>query len=197
MALKELFEKDKFWTLANFLSFLRILLSFVLYILIINRNSIGAIVIAVIAILSDYGDGYFARKRNEISELGKLLDPLADKIIVALGCIALNKSYQFPLWIVVIIIGRDIFILLGSLLLTTRINRIEASEMPGKVAVNIISVLLLSYLFEFHAAKIPLLILTTIVVLFSFLYYLRKFFSIFLNHRSGVAPQDDPSNQTH
>lgn len=141
--------------------------------------------LGILAILSDYADGYLARKRNQVSELGKLLDPIADKVAVALGSIALHQAYGLPLWVVGIIIVRDVLIVIGSLILFQKIQRVVASEIPGKMAVTVISLLLLSYLFRVTAAQKPLLILTVMIVFYSFIYYMIKFFKILLRNETG------------
>jgi len=150
MDTKIILEDRNIWTISNFLSSIRIFLGIIIYFLILNHASVSAILIAIVAIVSDFADGYLARKRNEVSELGKILDPLGDKVSIALGSIALYQSYGLPLWIVVVIISRDFLIVLGSLILMHKTRKVTASEIPGKIAVTIVSLLLLSYLFEFH-----------------------------------------------
>lgn len=176
---KRLFQKEKIWTYPNLLSISRLFLGFGIYYYILQRNSMAALAFTLIAILTDYIDGYIARKRNEISELGKILDPLADKIAVALGTIALYKTYGLPLWIVIIILGRDILIVFGSVFLFGKAQSVAPSEMPGKIAVTIISVLLLSYILEIEPVKNILLILTALAVLSSLLFYMVKFFKLY------------------
>jgi len=180
-----LFKKGKVWTISNILSLLRLISGFGLYYLILNRQSIGAIILGVLAILSDYADGYVARKRNEVSELGKLLDPIADKVTVALGSVALHQTYGLPLWVVGIIISRDVLIIIGSLILFQKLQRVAASEIPGKFAVTVIALLLLSYLFEMTIVQEPLLIITFFAVLYSFIYYLIRFFKILSRNSTG------------
>ena len=178
--------KGKIWTPSNLLSISRLIIGLFLYILILHQHSIGAIILSIIAIITDYADGYLARKRNEISELGKILDPVADKVTVGLSSFALYQVYGLPLWIVIFIVGRDLLILFGSIILIEKINQVTPSELPGKIAVAIISLLLLSYLFDFYPAKKPLLILTILIIIISFLYYVVKFINIFRKKHQTV-----------
>ena len=178
---QEYIGDHKIWTYSNILSISRLIMGVVLYFLIISEHSYWAILVAIIAVITDYADGYVARKRGETSELGKILDPVADKVAVALGAIGLYQTYDLPLWIVIVIIGRDILILIGSIFLFEKLRGVVASEMPGKIAVTIISVLLLAYLFGWHPVKIPLLYLTLIALVFSFTFYLQKFIKIIKN----------------
>ena len=183
---KLLFEKGKVWTVSNLLSISRLVIGLFLYLLILYQHSIWAIILSIVAIFTDYADGYFARKRNEISELGKILDPVADKVTVGLSSIALYQAYGLPLWVVIFIIGRDLLILFGSLILLGKINQVTPSELPGKIAVTVISFLLLSYLFDFNPVKFPLIVLTVLIIIISFVYYVYKFISVFRNNRLEI-----------
>jgi cardiolipin synthase len=175
MNISSYFRQGKIWTLSNILSLSRLIIGLMLFYFIYTRHTYLAILLALLAVFTDFADGYVARMRNEITELGKILDPVADKIAVALGAIALYKSYGLPLWVVVVIIGRDVLILIGSLLLIEKVKGIVPSRMPGKIAVTVISMLLLSYLFEWHAAKNTLIVLTILAIIYSFTSYLIIF----------------------
>ncbi len=75
-----------------------------------------AIAIFVIAAASDGIDGYIARRYNQMSKLGTILDPIADKGLLLAGIITLSVSnwqYEFPLWFPVLVIGRDIALITG------------------------------------------------------------------------------------
>lgn len=178
MKLPDLLKSGKIWTISNLLSLSRLGIAIFLFYFILAQNTFVAILLALLAVITDYADGYVARLRNETSELGKILDPVADKVAVALGAIALHQAYGLPLWVVLVIISRDILILAGSLVLIGRLEKVTPSEFPGKVAVTVISLLLLSYLLEAHFLKPVLLIGTLIAILVSFAAYLLKFLKI-------------------
>lgn len=181
--LSNIFEKDKIFTFSNFLSFIRIPLAFYTYQLISDRLVINALAIAAIAIISDYADGYFARKWNQVSELGKVLDPLSDKLIIALGSIALYFHYGLPLWVVTLVIGRDVLILIGSILLVTRFPFVTPSRMAGKIAVTVMTLLLLSYLLEIEPAQVPLQILTVVAIVISGGQYALNFYNKYFEQK--------------
>lgn len=183
MNLPKMFEKEKMWTYSNLLSFSRIFIGMFLYYGISRRLLSFSFFLAVLAVFTDFADGYLARKRNEISELGKILDPLGDKVAVALVAIALHYASGLPLWIVLLIIGRDILILIGSVILIEKLQNVVASEMPGKVAVTIIAGLLLAYLLDWNFLKPLLLYLTVLAVLVSFFFYLLRFFKMILKSK--------------
>ncbi len=76
-------------------------------------NSYGALWafgIFVLAASTDKLDGYIARKYNQITNLGKLLDPLADKLLISIALIMLVQGQQISTWIAIVVIGREILI---------------------------------------------------------------------------------------
>ncbi|MGR3311689.1 MAG: CDP-alcohol phosphatidyltransferase family protein [Candidatus Brocadiales bacterium] len=110
-------------SLPNKISLTRIvfILPFVICIIQVQNNSLYRyIALAMMFVLgaTDAIDGYLARKRNEITELGKYLDPAADKLLLVTACILLSSKMwpepRFPNWLPVIVLSRDIFIVLGT-----------------------------------------------------------------------------------
>jgi CDP-diacylglycerol--glycerol-3-phosphate 3-phosphatidyltransferase len=94
---------------------------------------------AVMAIL-DGLDGYIARHYNQISELGKILDPLADKLLLVSAIVALSFNHgtflgQIPLWLTGTIIGRDLLILIGMVVIHLTVGKVAVRpRFIGKVA---------------------------------------------------------------
>ncbi|MCK6600323.1 MAG: CDP-diacylglycerol--glycerol-3-phosphate 3-phosphatidyltransferase [Bacteroidetes bacterium] len=99
------------FSLPNQLTYLRILLAPVFYYLFFITTPSGALwcaIVFTIASLTDWYDGYLARKLGEISRLGKFLDPLADKILTSAAFLAFYDAGIMSLWMVLVIIIRDI-----------------------------------------------------------------------------------------
>lgn len=97
----------------------------------------------VIIWISDLLDGYFARKLNQVSELGKIIDPLADKItIISIGAILLVQ-HIIPLWFALVIVLRDIIIFLAGIYLKYCKKIVLSSNWIGKISVFIIGCTLL------------------------------------------------------
>ena len=90
-----------------------------------------ALVLFVVASLTDFLDGYIARKYNLITNFGKFMDPLADKILTISGMICLIELGRIPSWIVVIIVARE-FIISGFRLIAAENGVVIAANYWGK-----------------------------------------------------------------
>ena len=122
-------------TVPNALSFLRILLIPVFVAMIVDRDTsrAGLILFGVVS-ATDWVDGWLARKTGQVSELGKILDPTADRLAIAAGLIALVVRGVFPLWAAAPILVRDAAILTAGAALLARMRaRIEV-RFVGKAA---------------------------------------------------------------
>lgn len=130
------------WTISNLLSFCRLLLAVPFGVLLVNNHIYSALIIAVVAIGTDLADGYLARKLNQISEVGKVIDPLADKVFVGTAVICLVVMGRLPLWFVIAVLLRDVLILSGGLYAQRKIGKVIPSNYVGKFTVLILSIVL-------------------------------------------------------
>jgi len=128
-------ETDRILTIPNVISFLRIALIPVFVALILDRDTTRAgLVLFVIVVATDWVDGALARATGQVSDLGKVLDPVADRLAIAAGLIALVIVDAFPLWAALLILIRDVAVLIaGLVLLSKRRTRIDVRYI-GKVA---------------------------------------------------------------
>ena len=126
---------DRILTIPNVISFLRIALIPVFVALIVDPDTTFAgLVLFVLVVATDWVDGAIARATGQVTELGKVLDPVADRLAIAAGLIALVVRDVFPLWAALLILVRDLAILVaGMVLLLRRRARIEVRYI-GKVA---------------------------------------------------------------
>ena len=86
----------------------------------------------LIACISDWSDGYLARKRNQITAFGKLWDPVADKILVAAAWVTLVANKAMPAWIVLVLLSRD-FAVSGLRIMAAQQGITLAAETGGKI----------------------------------------------------------------
>lgn len=131
--------------------------------------------IIFIAFASDLLDGFIARKFNIITEFGKIIDPLADKVLVlqfVLNLLILNK---LPFLYVLIVFTRDILIFIGGIYLSNRLNKVLPSNLLGKVAVFSIGVTIILSILAPNSALFLWIMRISIVFLFiSFAAYVLR-----------------------
>ena len=97
-------------TLPNLLSLLRLALVPVFLILIITDHSITAFLVLAVASITDWLDGYLARKLNQVTRIGALLDPAADRLYIFATLIGLAVTGAIPLWLPVVVVSRDVLL---------------------------------------------------------------------------------------
>ncbi|WP_394768582.1 CDP-alcohol phosphatidyltransferase family protein [Lacisediminihabitans sp.] len=102
---------SRIFTIPNILSFLRLLLVPVFLVLIVLAQDGYALLVLVVSSVTDYLDGILARRLNQISRLGQLLDPAADRLFIFAALIGLAVRGVIPWWLVAIIVGRDVMLL--------------------------------------------------------------------------------------
>jgi CDP-diacylglycerol--glycerol-3-phosphate 3-phosphatidyltransferase len=164
--------------LPNLLSFARLGLLPVFLLLLTAESSaarLWAFVLGFFGLISDVLDGFLARRLNQVTEFGKILDPLSDKIIVAGLTIFAVLEKNFPLWLGALILGRDILIVLMAVLWKNKLAFIPTSNLIGKLAALVVAVTLLAYVFDFHSAARILTPAALGMILFSSAVYGRRF----------------------
>jgi cardiolipin synthase len=122
-------------TVPNGISLFRILLIPVFSYLIVHRpTTLGGIALFSFVVATDWVDGVIARRTGQVSEVGKVLDPLADRLAIAAGLASLVIRGAFPLWAALLILVRDAVILLaGAVVLSARHIRLDV-RFIGKTA---------------------------------------------------------------
>lgn len=125
----------RFFNLPNAITLLRILLIPIFVFLLVSPSSFKAAVAAIVfglASLTDWLDGYIARRSGQITKLGMLLDPVADKLLIAAALILLVDMNRIPSWIAVVIIGREL-VVTGLRAIALSKGIVIPAEMAGKV----------------------------------------------------------------
>jgi len=138
--------RERILTASNAFSVARVILLLPLAYCLTNEfpyNRWWAAGIIAAAILTDFLDGYLARKLHQVSEFGKVIDPLADKIAVGVLAVMLVWVGDVPLWFLIVIIVRDALIVSGGLFIRKKKKIIVQSNWPGKIAVTAVAVYLL------------------------------------------------------
>lgn len=177
------------WTLPNCLSLIRILVIPLLVYLLTFPDRTASLIAAFLflaASVTDYFDGYLARRNKSVSDLGKILDPLADKLMVGSALImlaAINRPGEpsVPAWLVVIVIARETAVtIIRCIALSEGI--VMQAEILGKYKFIVQSfavvALLVHYVYwgvDFYAAGIYFLVLSAVLALWSGVNYHLQF----------------------
>lgn len=101
-----------------------------------------------IASITDYLDGYLARKHNLVTSFGEFFDPMADKLLVITALVMLVASQDIPAWIVIIIISRELLVTGLRVLLATHSGKVMAAAWPGKIKTFTQMFAIIFYLFN-------------------------------------------------
>lgn len=186
--------RETFWNLPNTITVLRIGVVPVLLLLPYWRGPFGSRVIAwcfIVAALTDIVDGWLARRGQQVTQIGKLLDPVADKLIVSTALIVLVACERIPtwaLWMVVVIVGRELAVT-GLRGLASVRGRVMAATWLGKAKTLLQNIAIGALLFHFttfglpaHGIGLAFLTAATALTLMSGYGYFAEYF------RSGVAP---------
>lgn len=172
--------------ISNYLTLLRIFLVPVLVAVLLTGRTpyetltqsarLLAVAIFAIAALTDVLDGYLARLRNEVTRLGKLLDPIADKILVSAAFVSLVQLGLAPAWIVVIILGREFAVSGLRLIAATEGMNIEVSRFGKyKMISQVLAVGFLIVSNQTRPVGIAFLYLVMVLAVVSMIGYIRKF----------------------
>ena len=184
-------RRDRILTLANAISFSRIFLAIPL-VLLFEDISVGetgqywlAFSLIIVIVLTDFLDGYVARKADEITNFGKLIDPVADKVCMMVVMIYLIITYQLPFLIFFItLVLRDTFLIIIGVYLMFSQEEVFQSNRSGKWFMGITTLMMTFFLFQ-EPLGIPGYILwifyliSMLLFAFSTFEYIRRYMRYF------------------
>ena len=184
-------RQDRILTLANAISISRIFFTIPL-VLIFEDIAHGmteklwqAFMLIIVIVLTDYLDGYVARKAEEITNFGKLIDPVADKVCMMVVLIYLIISYKLPFLIFFLTLAiRDIFLIIIGVYLMFSQEEVFQSNRSGKWFIGISALMMVLFLFK-NPLNIPSYILWTsylissLLFMFSTFEYVRRYLRYF------------------
>ena len=156
-------------TTANKITIFRVILIPVFLVLMYLRfpgHTYWAFGVFVLASLSDFADGYIARHYNQVSDFGKFMAPLADKLLVVAAMLLFVEQHQMPAWALLLVVARE-FAVTGLRLIAVDNGRVIAAAKSGKVKtastmVCICLMLLLSNAATLRLVCVWIILLTTI-----------------------------------
>lgn len=126
---------DRVLTVPNVITFVRLLLlPLFLWLEFGAHQETAALVVFAIAASTDWVDGQIARRTHQVSRLGKLFDPTVDRLLIAVGVIAIFLLGRLPLWVLVYLIARDCMLLAGGRVLLATVGSVPPVRYLGKFA---------------------------------------------------------------
>ena len=179
------YSSKEIFTISNGISFLRFLLVIPLWFLLDNYElqSVRYITfsLCVFAAATDVLDGYLARKLNQVTEVGKIIDPLADKAAMAVIVVKLFSIGEISAFFFLLIIIRDLIIFFGGIYVSKKLGRVLPSNKLGKLTVLFIGFVVLLiligvdrdsfyYLFIYYSS-----IILMFISLFAYVYRAMEF----------------------
>lgn len=164
-------------TLPNAVSILRMVL-LVPVLLLLDRPDSGsqaaAVALLLLAGLTDLADGALARWRGWVSPTGKIVDPVADKVLIGGLVIYLAATRGFPLWLVALVLVRDAALVLGATVILKRERLVFSANRAGKLTTFALSLLILAYILRWTTLYQVLIVVATAMVVVSTVSYARR-----------------------
>lgn len=130
---KDLYDRKIIFNVPNVLTMLRLVLVPVFAVLFLKGHRIAALAVYAVASLTDVADGYIARRWHMITDFGKLMDPLADKLMVIVMMVCMVYTGVLPLSCVVVLLCKELLMVLGGVLMLKR-GLVVYAKWIGKLA---------------------------------------------------------------
>ena len=169
--------------LPNFLTLIRFLLVPVMTIFLLKEQFTTAIIVYILASITDVLDGFIARKYNLITKLGKILDPMADKLLQFSALVGLWVVDVIPFWITLVFFLKEIFMGLGALKLLKKKDVVVSSKWFGKLSTVFFFIAIVFSMFSANYIVLkpyvlPMFILALLSLFFAFIMYLINFLKV-------------------
>lgn len=137
--MKKIFTKNNILTIPNLLSLLRILMiPFIVWLYIRQKNYYGAALMILLSGITDVADGIIARKCNMVSDFGKILDPIADKLTQGTLFICLSFKYPNMLWIFALFVAKEFIMALLGYITIRNTDLVNSAKWYGKLSTFIL-----------------------------------------------------------
>jgi len=171
----------------NLLSLLRLALTPVALALLVCGLRSWSVAVLIAMALTDGLDGYVARRTGRVTGLGRVLDPLADKVAVDSVLLVLAVRGEFPYWALAAVLARDAAIAAAACLLARRTGGVPGANAFGKAAFVALAALAIVYAADIRALEAPALALAVALVVASAASYLRMALVMFRSLGHGAA----------
>ncbi len=167
----------RIWTIPNLLTVLRLFMLIPILIHLSQGQKYWALVWMLISVTSDFLDGIIARKFNQRSDLGRIMDPIVDKmnVVAILTYMVISPLYDFPFWYLCFIGVREIMLMLGGLMVLKGRHVVMESNRPGKNSAFANSIVGILFVLSWQPYGWIMLALALILTLYSTWTYFRLY----------------------
>ncbi len=133
--MREVFRKEQILTVPNFMTFFRILLlPVIIWSYLTMESKLVPIILLALSALTDVLDGIVARKLNQVSDFGKAMDPIADKLTQVSMLICLVRTHPLILWLLILCVLREIFMFVTGLINVHKVGQFKSARWYGKLS---------------------------------------------------------------
>lgn len=145
-------RNENIWNVPNLLTMLRMAAVVVFIVLFARGKKNAAMIVFILAAVTDVLDGYIARRFHLITSFGKLMDPLADKLMTLSALVCLTVTGYVPLWLVIIEGAKECFMVVGGCFVLRKKKLVVQADYIGKAAtVTFIAAILATFLHDYTA----------------------------------------------
>ena len=145
-------RNENIWNVPNLLTMLRMAAVVVFIVLFARGKKNAAMIVFILAAVTDVLDGYIARRFHLITSFGKLMDPLADKLMTLSALVCLTVTGYVPLWLVIIEGAKECFMVIGGCIVLRKKKLVVQADYIGKAAtVTFIAAIIATFLHDYTA----------------------------------------------
>lgn len=178
----------KILTVPNMLSFFRLILVALFMLLYSSsgslRDNMWAIIVLIISGITDFLDGKIARRYHMVSELGKVLDPIADKVTEACIALCLITKYKILIIMLAVFVVKEVFMSISGIYIVKKTGRNDGAKWYGKVSTFSFYIIMISLLVIPNIPRMianVMIMICTVLMMFAFIMYARLYYNIYKN----------------
>ena len=163
--MKEHFRKDQIFTIPNILSLIRLaMIPMILWLYLGKKDHVAAVILVAVSAATDVVDGWVARKFDMVSDLGKVLDPLADKLTQGALIICLIAEYGWPMVVLICVFGfKELAMLVMGAVVLKKTDAMNSARWYGKACTVIICATVMFLIIAPEVIEVPPALSTTLI----------------------------------
>lgn len=138
---------------------------------------VPAAIIFIAAVLTDFLDGFLARKFNQVTNFGKVMDPVADKLLVLTALLMLTVQKEISLVIFIIVTAKEVLLGIGGIMLYRNKKRISSADWYGKIASGIFYFAILMLILDVRYSK-TFIVIAVAATVFALVKYIAKYIKL-------------------